>query len=362
MALKILLVLLGLFSAAVILFLLFEPAVGQAPKGEDLERIAQSPNYADGKFINQLPTQEGSLKTIWENRDKFFGNKNTSPTDSLPVKFGPFPSLADTQARITWYGHSAFLIEIGGQRVLIDPMLGEFAAPISLGANRFPYQAAIPFEDLTDIDLLIISHDHYDHLDYPSILALKDQVKHFVTPLGVGSHLKSWGIEAAKITELDWWEEAEFASLKLAATPARHFSGRSLWKRNSSQWASWVIRSEQRKIYFSGDGGYGPHFKEIGEKYGPFDLSFLECGQYNEAWSQIHMMPEESVQAGVDLKSELIMPIHWGAFALAMHEWTDPILRFQRTAQELAIPMVHPFIGESFVLGEDYPREEWWKF
>ncbi len=353
--------LLGVAVLAILLFLGLAPQIGKAPSGKDLERISRSPHHEDGKFVNEIPTEEGSLSSIWKYRDQFFGTNNTSPDFDLPTRFGPPEIPVDSMAAITWYGHSAFLIELKGLRILIDPMLGDYAAPVSFGSKRFPYEQAIPIEDLTDIDVMILSHDHYDHLDYPSILALKDEVNTYLSPLGLGSHLKHWGIAADRIVELDWWDSIVLDGLKFTAAPARHFSGRGLWKRNSSQWASWLIESPQQNIYFSGDGGYGPHFKEIGDKYGPFDLAFLECGQYNKAWSQIHMMPEESVQAGIDLQANLIMPIHWGAFQLAVHEWTDPIKRFKKAAVANDVPMVHPYIGERFILGRDLPREEWWK-
>jgi len=360
MVLKVILGLLGLMGLGVGLFIGFAPQFGKAPEGEDLERISQSPHHDGEKFVNEIPTEEGTLSTIWNNRDQFFGNVNTSPDFVLPTRFGPPELPIDSFAAITWYGHSAFLIEMDGLRILIDPMLGEYAAPVSFGSKRFPYEQPIPIEELTDIDLLILSHDHYDHLDYPTILKLKGQVKHYFTPLGLGSHLKYWGIAESAITELDWWESISWKGLNIAATPARHFSGRGLTKRNSSHWASWVLVGKHQKIYFSGDGGYGSHFKEIGEKYGPFDLAFLECGQYNKAWADIHMMPEESVQAGIDLNADLIMPIHWGAFQLAVHEWTDPIKRFKAKAKEEKRRMIHPYIGDRFVLGRDLPQEEWW--
>ena len=349
-----------LFSLALVLFLSFSPQIGQHPVGEDLERISQSPYWEEDHFENLIPTSVGSLKDVLGTLGDYLNAKNTSPEDSLPVQFGLNDAQSDSLTYITWYGHSAFLFEMDGKKILIDPMLGDYSAPISFGSKRFPYKEAIPIEELKDIDAVILSHDHYDHLDYPSIMALNDEVGHFYTALGVGSHLKSWDIEADRITELDWWEEGALEDLKLVACPSRHFSGRSLVHRNSSQWASWVLIGQNRRIYFSGDGGYGPHFKEIGARYGPFDLAMMECGQYNEAWSEIHMMPEESVIAGMEVKGQLLMPIHWGAFQLALHSWTDPIVRFQAKAKEEGQEMIHPMIGERFALELDRPKTEWW--
>ena len=343
------------------IFIKSSPQFGQPPQGKDLERIKKSPNYGDGSFVNLIETKMGSFSEMMSTMPDFFFGKNQQPADSLPVKFSErSQALTDSTCHITWYGHSAFLIEMDGQRILIDPMLCKTASPVPFGSTRFPYKEPIPIEELTDIDILILSHDHYDHLDYPSIKKLKDEVGHFYTALGVGSHLREWGVAAEKITEMDWWDEAEAGDLKLAACPARHFSGRGLTDRNATQWASWVIHGQNQKIYFSGDSGYGPHFEEIGAEYGPFDLAMLECGQYNKAWEAIHMMPEQSVQAGKDVQADLIMPIHWGAFKLSVHEWTEPIRLFKAASNKLQLPMVHPYIGERFTLGEDFPREEWW--
>ncbi|XOV91772.1 MAG: MBL fold metallo-hydrolase [Bacteroidota bacterium] len=352
----------AVFAIAVIIFVNSAPQIGEKPKDEHLLEIQKSPNYGKDEFVNLIETKMGSASEMMATMPDFFFGKNQSPSFELPVKFGENQHApVDTLCYVTWYGHSAFLVEIEGKRILIDPMLGEVASPVSFGSKRYPYEKPIPIEELTDIDAIILSHDHYDHLDYPTIMKLKDEVDHFFMALGVGSHFVSWGIPEEKITELDWWDHVEYKGLKLVACPARHFSGRGLTDRNATLWASWVIQGEHQNIYFSGDGGYGPHFKEIGAKYGPFDLAMIECGQYNEAWEAIHMMPEQSVQAGVDVQGQLLMPIHWGAFKLSVHEWTDPILRFKAESERLDASIVHPFIGERFLLGQDYPRPEWWK-
>ncbi|MCL4138462.1 UNVERIFIED_CONTAM: hypothetical protein GTU68_034280 [Idotea baltica] len=231
-----------------------------------------------------------------------------------------------------------------------------------LGSKRYSKELPINIEQLPAIDLVLFSHDHYDHLDYQSILLLKDKVKQFYVPLGLGAHLEKWGVSPERIKELDWWEEANFEGLQLACTPARHFSGRGLGDRFTTLWASWVIKGKYDNIYFSGDSGYGPHFKEIGEKYGPFNFSMMECGQYNERWDNIHMMPEETVQASIDIKAKQMMPIHWGAFTLAMHPWQESVERATAAAEKMNVKMVLPQIGQTISINEEpLPTERWWE-
>jgi len=338
------------------------PQFGQRPQGEDLTRISQSENYQNEKFVNLIPTTTGDIWKAMRKLPEMLDTKGKAPTDSVLAHFNhPVAGQSDSAVFVTWFGHSAFLLESNGKKILIDPMLSEVPSPLPFGTKRFAYKEAIPLDELTDIDLVLISHDHYDHLDYPSIVALKDEVKHFVTPLGVGSHLKAWGVAAEQITELDWWQHTSKEGIDFTACPSRHFSGRGVTDRDATQWASWVIQMDSANIYFSGDGGYGPHFKEIGAKYGPFDFAMLECGQYNEAWSEIHMMPEESVQAGIDVNAKISMPIHWGAFLLAPHAWKDPIERFTKTANEKDLTYILPTIGDRFKLGTDFPVKHWWE-
>ncbi len=359
--LLIILGLIVLFTIAVIVFVKTAPQIGQPPEGEDLARISRSPNFENGAFINLIETGMGSFGEMMGTMPKFIYMKGGSPSDPLPVEYGNNIAAApDSVAYLTWFGHSAFLLEMEDLRILIDPMLGPVASPVSFGSKRFPNEEPIPLDKLTDIDAVIFSHDHYDHLDYPTVKKIKDVVKKWYTPLGVGSHLKDWGVDPDMISELDWWQSATVGNLELVAAPARHFSGRGLSDRNATQWASWVIKGPNQSIYFSGDGGYGPHFKEIGEKYGPFDFAMMECGQYNEAWSQIHMMPEESVQAGIDVKGKMLMPIHWGGFKLSVHTWQEPIERFKKESERLKVPIVYPQIGERFGVGMDVPTEKWW--
>jgi L-ascorbate metabolism protein UlaG (beta-lactamase superfamily) len=209
---------------------------------------------------------------------------------------------------------------------------------------------------------MVISHDHYDHLDYGSIQKLKGKTKLFYVPLGVGAHFREWGVKPEQIVEFNWWEEESVEGLKFVFTPARHFSGRGLTNRFSTLWGSWVIQSKNENVFFSGDSGYGVHFKKIGDKFGPFDFAMIECGQYDEKWADIHMTPEESAQAGVDLKTKVAMPIHWGAFSLALHTWTDPVERIIKTAEELNLPLITPAIGDVVHLDSTIQKtvNNWW--
>lgn len=350
------------FMTTYLLFMQFAPQIGAPPSGEYLEKIKNSPNYKNGIFVNQVPTNmefgiARGLKIIWG----IITARGTVPKKPLPTRFSASSGLADSLTRITWFGHSAFLLEMEGKRILLDPMLGSAASPIPVFARRFPYEQSIDLKLITDIDAVLFSHDHYDHLDYSTVMNIKDEVRHFYVPLGVGSHLRRWGVKDEDITELDWWDEVKMAEFTLAAAPARHFSGRGTKDSKKTLWASWIIRGEETNLYFSGDGGYGTHFKEIGERYGPFDFAMIECGQYNEQWANIHMMPEESAQAGVDVQTKTMMPIHWSAFSLSLHPWREPAERVAAKAEELDIDITYPYIGQKIVIGGEYPKEKWWR-
>lgn len=351
-----------------ILFVSFYPSFGGEVSAEDRKRYSKSENYNKGVFINtkNVPENLSLMETLALAR-KFFFTKvpNGTPTKNLEVREIDSLNIADFNSgtRFIWFGHSSFLLQMNGTTILIDPMFGKVPAPHDwLGANRFNKEMPIEIEKLPKIDAVLLSHDHYDHLDYKTILKLKSKVNLFYTPLGVGAHLKAWGVEESRIIEMDWWEETSFQQLQFICTPAQHFSGRKFSNRQSTLWSSWVIKSSGESIFFSGDSGYTPHFKEIGEKYGPFDFAMIECGQYNTMWPDIHMFPEETAQAGVDLKAKLVMPIHWGAFKLALHSWTDPIERFILKARELNIRWISPQIGESYPLPiAEEKNINWWE-
>lgn len=358
----------GILILFYFLFVNFYPSFGGDITKEQKKEYAKSVNFKDGRFvnINNVPKDLGFTETLSLTR-KFFFTKvpNGSPSKNIEVKKIDSTNIAGykSNTRLIWFGHSTFLLQIVGKNILIDPMFGKVAAPHNLlGANRFNSEMPIEIEKLPKIDAVLLSHDHYDHLDYSSIKKLKNKVELFYTPLGVGAHLEAWGIKKERIIELDWWDSRIFKGLNFVCTPAQHFSGRKINNRQSTLWASWVIKSEAESLFFSGDSGYAEHFKEIGEAYGPFDFAMLECGQYNKMWSDIHMFPEETAQAGVDLQAKLVMPIHWGAFKLALHDWTDPVNRFIVRAEELQLSYITPIIGEQIVLDKQKSSSKnWWE-
>jgi L-ascorbate metabolism protein UlaG (beta-lactamase superfamily) len=348
------------------LFMRYYLIFGGTTSKEEIQAFSKSENFAQGKFSYPIPTpMDMDLKNTLKVMKEFaLGGPRRKPSKPIPVTaFNPLDSQNKGQARITWFGHSAFLLELEGKTILIDPMFGRAPSPFPIfGNKRYSRKLPLAIEQMPLIDAIIFSHDHYDHLDYGSIMKLKNKVKMFFVPLGVSKHLERWGIDKAKINELDWWNEAAFEGISLVCAPARHFSGRKLNNRDSTLWCSWVIKGEEHTIYYSGDSGYGPHFEEIGKRFGPFDLTLMECGQYDKRWASIHMMPEETVQAQLDVRGQLMIPIHWGAFTLSLHEWTDPVERICKAAKEQNVAVATPRIGESVQIGSsEYPRSTWWR-
>lgn len=297
-------------------------------------------------------------------RDIIKGRPGRMPKEPIPIQhIDSLPSPAEKTIKAIWFGHSTVLLEVEGKRLLLDPTFANAPSPFPfIGGKRFSKVLPIELGRLLPVDIVLLSHDHYDHLDYKTIMRLKDKTGMFCVPAGVGRRLEQWGISRDKIKELTWWQEINCAGLTLACTPSRHFSGRSMFDRNKTLWCSWSIVGQEKKVFFSGDGGYGAHFRQIGRKYGPFDLTLMECGQYDARWADIHMLPEQSVQAHIDLDGELLLPIHWAAFSLAFHSWTDPVERALKAAEEHQIQITTPKIGEAVLLdAAQYPAARWWR-
>ena len=320
-----------LFLTIITFLFMQQKPFGKLPSGARLEKIEASAHYKKDRFENIIPTPMLSKESsYWAMMAKFLGNgKERSPVGALPFRKTDLKTMtASDKPRITWFGHSSYLISLHGKNILVDPVFSRRASPVQYaGMKSYEGTNEYTAEDMPDIDLVIISHDHYDHLDYQSIIQLESKSKQFCTPLGVGQHLIHWGIEEDRITELDWWEKRDLLpGIEVIATPARHFSGRGLI-RNKTLWASFVLRSDDYRIFIGGDSGYDDSFKEIGNKYGPFDIAMLESGQYDIQWPYVHMMPEETVQASIDLQAKVLMPVHWAKFTLALHPWKEPIER-----------------------------------
>ncbi|WP_444942889.1 MBL fold metallo-hydrolase [Microbulbifer sp. ZKSA006] len=286
-----------------------------------------------------------------------------APVKPMPLRQIPTTELRAPEAESAVYrlGHSTVLIRMDDQYILTDPVFSKRASPVQwMGPKRF-HPLPIEIRDLPSIKVVVISHDHYDHLDKNSIRALRDKVEQFVVPSGVGQHLRDWGIPAEKIEELTWWESFALGSLRFTATPAQHFSGRGLTDKDSTLWASWVMEGREGRIFFSGDSGYFSGFREIGERFGPFDLTLMETGAYNQLWSSIHMTPEQSVQAHLDLGGRAMLPIHNSTFDLALHDWYEPLERAQVAAKDQGVTLVTPIIGEAVRLHSPATTKAWWK-
>ena len=326
--------------------------------------ICQPKEAAAQKFYNTEFEYKTNFNNIWQILKEYITVKRAAPAPpvALPVKplsFAEIQAAKDNSA--AKLGHSSVLMKVNEQIILIDPVFSERASPVQwAGPKRF-HQAPIELADIPAVDVVLISHDHYDHLDKGSIKQLKDKVKHFVVPLRVGNYLREWGVSDSQITELDWWQSTKLNGVEYIATPTQHFSGRGLLDRDETLWASWVIRSSDINVYFSGDSGYFSGFKEIGEKYGPFDLTFVETGAYNHLWSEIHMLPEESMQAHIDLKGKVMMPIHNATFDLALHDWDEPLERITELAKQQQVELSTPVFGELFELEQPISSVRWWR-
>lgn len=334
---------------------------GKLPSGERLEKIKKSVNYKNDVFsnFNETIMLVGDSSYIKMTKEFFSKPKNTSPDTLIPSIKTNLKDLPSDKTSIIWFGHSSYLLKTGGVVFLIDPVISGSAAPFSTMVKSFKGSDAYTTEDFPAIDVLILTHDHYDHLDYKTVTKLKDKVKSVYCSLGVASHLEYWGYEKSKIHEMDWWDKKEANQFTLTAAPARHFSGRGL-TRAKTLWSSFILRTNKHQFYLGGDSGYDTHFKQIGEKFNGFDLAILECGQYNAKWPYIHMTPEETVKAGLDLKAKVLFPVHWGKFALAFHPWNESIERFTKEAQLQNVKYTTPMIGEPLVIDEVYPLKTWW--
>jgi L-ascorbate metabolism protein UlaG (beta-lactamase superfamily) len=331
------------------------------------ERVASSPQ-SDGAcgFKNPPNPQALPSQGTWAIWTRFFSEdkKNTVPVDPIPVhQFdrAALEALDPSAVHIIRLGHSSHLLKLRGRYWLIDPVFGERASPVSFAGPKRFHAPPITLQELPDIDGMILSHDHYDHLDVPTIEALTQRVQRYYVPLGVGARLQDMGVAAERIEEFDWWQAQTVGAVTLTAAPAQHFSGRTLWDRNRTLWASWIISSGDARIFYSGDTGYFDGFKLIGERFGGFDIALLENGAYDDYWPSVHLSPQETVQAFIDLRARLLYLVHNSTFDLAFHSWRDPMERVAALAERQGLPLATPEVGEVLTLGQPRTNRQWWK-
>ena len=347
-------IIVGIVAVAVIVGFVFvnQPSFGRAPQGERLERIKKSPHYKDGEFRNlhstmMMTSQKGRLGAFWG----FLFKQETDlrPEKEIPVIKTDLSKISKDENVLVWFGHSSYLIQTGGKRILVDPVFC-MASPVSFVNKPFKGTELYTPDDMPDIDYLVISHDHWDHLDYNTVKKLQDRIGAVICPLGVGEHFEYWGFDKERLIELDWNEDANLApGFMIHCLPARHFSGRGLTA-NQSLWASFLLETPSQKIYIGGDGGYDTHYAEIGNRFPDIDLAILENGQYNEEWSLIHLMPQYMAQTARDLKAKRVLTVHHSKYALAKHRWDEPLKNAEEMKNKDSLNVLIPEIGEVVAL------------
>lgn len=351
------LVFLAVVVLAVILFLNFWPSVGKLPDKSMQEDYTRRTEYfSDGSFSNQASDPVVTAESE-EKSDRM------KPKDKIPVvKSESVPDGEKGKLYVTWLGHSSILVQMNGKNILIDPVFSKYSSPVSFaGVKRFS-EVAIEPEDLPHLDAVLISHDHYDHLDYETIKKINDKTDRYIVPLGVESYLIGWGVDSEKITNMAWYEEIMLDDIKVVATPSKHYTGRNPLKRNASWWCGFYLNDDSHTLYYSGDGGYCDNFKEIKEKLGDIDLALMECGQYGKGWPWIHMFPEQTVQAVEDLDAKWFIPVHWGAYCICYNAWDDSVIRSIAESEKKGINEATPKIGERVDFDDiaSY-NEHWWE-
>ncbi|GAA0800058.1 MBL fold metallo-hydrolase [Spirilliplanes yamanashiensis] len=335
--------------------------MGARASGARAERVRRSPQFSDGKFRNSVPASQVTVASAPRLIAASLADRDRRrPHAPIPV-LTPDTGGDHSGLHITWYGHSTALVEIEGRTVLLDPVWSDRCSPSRLAGPKRMHEMPVALGDLPPLDAVLISHDHYDHLDMASIRALVDlQTVPFLVPLGVGAHLEAWGVPEQRIVELDWSESRTVNGVEFVATPARHFSGRG-FSRDETLWTSWVIAGPTRKVFYSGDTGYFPGFAEIGAQHGPFDATLVQVGAYGDAWPDIHMTPEDGVSTHVDVRGGLMVPVHWGTFNLALHDWAEPVDRVWREAKDRGVDLAVPRPGERVDVDNPPVVDGWWR-
>jgi len=352
-----------LFALTVYLYMRL-PMFGREPSGNRLERIRQSPHYRDGSFQNlsHTPALTEGMTYSAVMKEFFLKDKSRSrPKAPVPSKKTDLKHLRPEENVLVWFGHSSYFMQVDGKRILVDPVLSGAASPVAFTTRAFNGSDVYRPEEFPEIDYLFISHDHWDHLDYKTIMRLKPKIGKIICGLGTGEHFEHWGFDPGRILEADWKEQLILEDGFVVHTvPSRHFSGRG-FKRNKALWLSFVLQTPSLKLFLGGDSGYDTHFLEAGKQHGPFDLAILENGQYDKSWKYIHMKPEEVLMAAKDLGARRLFPVHSGKFSLANHHWDEPLKRISALAPEAGISIVTPLIGEALLLKEsDQTFSSWW--
>ena len=337
---------------------LWEP-LGRLPSGEEQKQFKKRTRFFyDGKFHTEDPLILFDKKA----KSDFSKDAEKVPKSSIPVnKLSSIESADVNKLKFIWIGHSTSLLQMHGLNIFIAPVLSNYASPVQgLGGKRMS-EVPITADKMPEIDILLLSHDHYDHLDYKTIKDMDAKVKQYVVPLGVDSHLQRWGVDEKKIIIMSWFESINIKGLEITSTPGRHYSGRLPWKRNKTLWCGYYLKDNKHSVYYTGDTGYGDFFKDISKRFGRMDLVIIENGQYDNKWPDCHMKPEESIEAAKILKADYYIPIHWAGFPLAYHSWYDPIKRFTEDAEKADIKVATPLIGEVVDYENiDKYKNKWW--
>jgi len=346
--------------------MLSQPQFGAPMAGERLARALANPLYRDGRFVNLEPEAPSTTSLLEYTLRQFSGDEVREPPAPVPVlrvdKEALVAAPPPSGLRAFWLGHSSTYLEIDGLRILLDPVFAERVSPFPVGPRRF-HPPPIALADLPRIDAVLISHDHYDHLDMDTVRHLAQRGSRFFVPLGIGAHLELWGVPVAQIEELEWWQERSLGRVRIVCTPTRHYSGRGLGNRSTTLWSSWSVVGPQHRFFYSGDTGYAKLFKDIGARLGPFDLAFIKIGAYGPgaAWTDIHMTPEQALQVHRDVLARRMFPVHWSTFNLAYHGWDEPIRRAVAEAARVGVELVTPRVGEVVDADRPFESTRWWE-
>jgi len=346
---------------------LSQPQFGARMSGARLERAKANPQYRDGRFVNVQPEAPTTLAALGDYVVRqFSGDEVRVPPAPVPVRVVDAAALAlapgASALRALWIGHASTYVELDGLRLLLDPVFAERVSPLPVGPRRF-HPPPIALADLPPIDAVLVSHDHYDHLDMATVRHLAARGARFFVPLGIGAHLERWGVPTAQIDEMEWWQRRTLRGVEFVCTPTRHYSGRGLSDRSATLWSSWSVLGPRHRIYYSGDTGYSTHFAEIGSRLGPFDLAFVKIGAYGPgaSWLDIHMSPEQAVQAHRDVRARRMFPVHWSTFNLAYHDWDEPVRRAVAEARRTGVALVTPRVGEWVDADQEFASTPWWE-